>query len=128
MKSLNLLTLLTLTTALGLLAAPSAQAGTAPPLASCPTLGFTLDTFVGGGPTVGCSVGDKNFTNFEYFGSVPSSDVSAVIGGTSTVHTLNFTAMGLTPFWSSAGGAQYLTYDVTVNTNSSELIKMIAGA
>lgn len=126
MKNLNLLALFGLTAGLGLLAAPSAQAGTVAPLANCPRLGFTLDTFVGGGPTVGCSVGDKNFSNFIYSATVPSSDVSVTIGGTEISHTLNFTALGGSPFW-SFGNGQFLKYDVTVNTRSSQFIKMLAG-
>ncbi len=126
MKSFNLLALLVLTTGLGLLAAPSAQAGTAAPMSSCPSTGFSLDTFFGGGPTVGCSVGDKNFSNFIYNANVPAHEVSVFIGGTQTTHTLNFTVLGMTPFW-NFGSGQFLKYDVTVNTNSNQLIKTIAG-
>lgn len=126
MKTLNLLALIGLTAGIGLLAAPSAQAGTVAPLPNCPRLGFTLDTYLPGGPTVGCSVGDKNFSNFVYSATVPASNVSVTIGGTDMSHTLNFTALSPTPFW-SLGNGQQLKYDVTVNTRSSEFIKMLAG-
>jgi hypothetical protein len=125
MKICNFLIPFGVAAGIGLLASP-AQAGSAPPLAACPTMGFTLDTFVGGGPTVGCTHGDKNFTNFIYSGTLAADSIAVNIGGTPLVHTVNFQGIGGSPFW-SLGSGQFIKYDVTVNTNSSEQIKMLAG-
>ncbi|MFN9623823.1 MAG: hypothetical protein ACK587_13485 [Cyanobacteriota bacterium] len=125
MKTRHFLVSLGFAAGMSLLASP-AQAGTAAPLAACPTLGFTLDAFAGGGPTVGCTVGDKNFTNFIYSGTLPAGDVSVVIGGTAQVHTINFTGIGASPFW-SFGNNQSIKYDVTVNNLSTFQIAKLAG-
>ncbi len=103
-----------------------AQAGTATPLPSCPMLGSLLsDLLPGGSQEAGCSVGDKNFYDFQYTGVKSADSIAVAIGGGASNHTLNFTGLGATNYWSQGGGM--LSYKAEVNTNSSNFIYKLTG-
>lgn len=129
MKTPVTLALLGLATGLSLSVAPAAHAGTAAPLPDCNAMGYLLsDLLAGGSMASGCSVGDKNFFGFTYADTKPASQIGVTIGGSATVHTVNFNALsigGSDPFWPTGTGS--IMYKVEVNNRSLETIRQLAG-
>jgi hypothetical protein len=124
MKSLRLLPLIAGTTIAFAVAPSPSQAGTDAPLTECSVIGDLLSSLITSG---GCSIGDKNFSAFSYTSTTkPSNLVRVTVGEFSPMeHTIKFDALGNPSAWTGTGS---LSYTVTVNNLSSELINMVTGS